>query len=140
MQNFEFFTCYTLIDITRTGVIRTSSDTGMSVKRRDQQRNWETLIQVLSLRTQPMYLEDPVQISSADLAQFAFGDAHSGNHNVWKFTFASEHEGAYQIPDLMRDCNQVPCNKNLDETISLDVAIFSTAYDYSNTYFLLGRH
>ena len=49
-------TCATLIDITNTGVIKGQSDA------RDQQRNWETVLQCIGLRTQPQNIKEPTSI------------------------------------------------------------------------------
>jgi hypothetical protein len=53
----EFFTVYTLVDVTATGVTRLTSDNEMQ---RNQQRNWETLLQVISMKAQPVHVEGPV--------------------------------------------------------------------------------
>ena len=45
---------FTLIDITSTGVISWSPQ---NERKRNQQRNWETVQQILSLRTQPTIME-----------------------------------------------------------------------------------
>jgi len=65
---------------------------------RNQQRNWETLLQIISLRTQPTVLATPV-----------FRD------QVWQFEFETATDGVYsatgQINDLgllYQDCGNVP--------------------------------
>ena len=87
------FICRTLFDITATGVTghvksaripfedRTGfwiTDTVAWNRARNQQRNWETITQILSMRTQLFELTDPVQ-----------------QNLVWQFEFATESEGMF---------------------------------------------
>jgi len=72
---------------------------------RNQQRNWESLIQIFSLRTQPQDMTVPVC-----------------RNGVWEFEFKSESEGVFEIfgnPDLLAglkaDCEGVPMIINLNE-------------------------
>lgn len=72
---------------------------------RNQQRNWETLMQIIGLRTQPQDISVPVCYN-----------------NVWEFEFKSEAEGVFEIhgnPDqlygLKQDCEGVPMMINLNE-------------------------
>ena len=139
MTGINIITCYTLIDITFTGVVRTSSDSEIK-KKRNQQRNYETLLQVIGLRTQPMIFEKPYKLSDEYLSKHQFGDTFNGKHNVWVFKFSVEHpeifkEGDNDLALLERDLNQVPIITGLAETVALPIQIFSTSYDYKNTYF-----
>lgn len=135
---FDFYTCYCLIDITCTGVIRSYPDP-TSIMLRNKQRNWETIIQVLSLRAQPVYLTEPV-IIHGNHADYDFGAEYSGNLSIWTFTFAAEHDGVYTAEVLESDLNRVPCIVGLSEEISLMVPIFSTVLDYRNVYFVRGQY
>jgi hypothetical protein len=89
------FACQTLFDITATGVTGHCKTTRMPFqdragqtihdveswnRSRNQQRNWETLTQILSLRTQLFDLSEPI----AD---------QSGTR--WMFEFETESEGIY---------------------------------------------
>jgi hypothetical protein len=76
---------------------------------RNQQRNWETLLQIISLRTQPADLTIPAE-----------------KDGVWEFEFRSESEGVFEIHDdpdplagLRVDCEGVPMMLNLTEQPSL---------------------
>lgn len=76
---------------------------------RNQQRNWESLIQIFSLRTQPQDMTIPVR-----------------RDGVWEFEFKSESEGVFEIfdnPDplagLKQDCEGVPMMINLNESPDL---------------------
>lgn len=72
---------------------------------RNRQRNWETLMQIIGLRTQPQNITRP--------------ENKSGE---WVFEFVAEAEGVYSLsndPDpiagLKQDCNGVPMVINLSE-------------------------
>ena len=76
---------------------------------RNQQRNWETLLQIISLRTQPVDLTIPAE-----------------KDGVWEFEFRSESEGVFEIygdsdplAGLRVDCEGVPMMLNLTEQPSL---------------------
>lgn len=72
---------------------------------RNQQRNWETLMQIIGLRTQPQ-----------DITKPEYKD------NKWCFEFVAEADGVYSLTDnpdplagLKQDCDSVPMVVNLDE-------------------------
>jgi hypothetical protein len=112
------FVLVTLIDITETGFIRGNS------KERDQQRNWETVLQVLSLRTQPIIIEGPVRIDDVDFQQLNefrnfFGEFYLNftyPQRFWGVRFMSEQDEIYDIDQLYKDFDTVPIILGLDET------------------------
>jgi hypothetical protein len=72
---------------------------------RNQQRNWETLMQVIGLRTQPQSVTRPIC-----------------RDRTWEFEFVAEAEGVYSITDnpdqvagLKQDFTGVPIMTNLNE-------------------------
>ena len=111
--------CKTAFDITATGVTGRYRSTRLPFKdragtiieteahwnrSRNQQRNWESITQVLGLRTQALNLTDPVR-----------DDQH------WQFEFEIEADSVYGSVDqpfelLYADCEGVPMILNLDET------------------------
>ena len=127
------FTCYTLVDITATGSLRYSPSE--SAMRRDQQRNWETLVQSISLRAQPVLLTTPTVIAATDIAEYAFKCPIQENTRIWHFTFGSEHTDIYSITQLMQELHQIPVTTGLLESVKLPKPIFDTLSDHSNTYF-----
>tara|TARA_R110000803_G_scaffold31918_2_gene70690 strand:- start:388 stop:813 length:426 start_codon:yes stop_codon:yes gene_type:complete len=136
----NIFTCYTLVDITYTGVIRPGSD-GIAKLKRNQQRNYETLLQIIGLRAQPMLFEKPYCYVRTSLGNFAFGSMYSENHNVWVLKFSVEHPGVFAdgvnpFGLLLSDLSQVPVIAGLNETIDIAVPVFSTSLDFKNTYFI----
>ncbi|CAB4129667.1 hypothetical protein UFOVP116_75 [uncultured Caudovirales phage] len=134
----EFFTCYTLVDITNTGAIRYNGSTAGQLKR-DQQRNWETLVQSISLRAQPIFLQSPVVQTVNELGDYDFGSQITGPVRIWSFVFGAEHRDIYSIERLMKELHQVPVTVNLTESICFSPAIFDTRSEFKNTYFALNQ-
>jgi hypothetical protein len=85
------------------------------IKARNQQRNWETVMQVISLRAQPTLVDHPKQ---QDLA--------------WQFEFEVEVAGVYSgngdvndYSTLMHECDNVPMIVGLTENASLEPRLIS---------------
>lgn len=128
---------YTLIDISATDVTRESEQ---KHKERNQQRNWETVQQVLGLRTQILELEQQ-RLKPQDMTRYQFGSVYEGVQNIWRFDFAVEFENIFKIDDdpiavLVADFNSVPVIQNLDETVKLSLPMFLTLGDMKNIYFM----
>jgi hypothetical protein len=126
--------CKTLFDCSPTGVTghyRISSipfvdAVGQSVHNqlqwnfsRNQQRNWETLTQLISLRTQPINIE---------LAQHGNG--------MWQFVFEVEQPLVYSTSGLAGDfdaliseCNGVPMILGLNETMVTQPVLIAAGQD-----------
>ena len=132
------FTCFTLVDITQTGVIRDHA--GQELER-NQQRNWETVLQCIGLRAQPMSIRQlPDPIETADLAYFNFGEMFSGEHRVWAFSFVVEHPEVFARGDdplyyLNESFDEVPIITFLTETARFLLPIFYTSGPIKNIYF-----
>ncbi len=132
------FTCYTLVDITQTGVIR---DVAGKELERNQQRNWETVLQCIGLRAQPIdvhMLHGPVH--SAHMDNYEFGEMYTGTHNVWAFHFLVEHPGVFArdtdpLYYLNESFNEVPIITYLTETARFLLPIFYTDGAIKNIYF-----
>jgi hypothetical protein len=105
--------CRTTFDCTRTGVTghyRASQvpfvdQSGQTINNqhdwargRNQQRNYETLLQIVGLKTQPLDITDPIQVD-----------------NSWEFEFSVESGAVFSLTDaadplagLRQDCWGVP--------------------------------
>jgi hypothetical protein len=125
------FACQTLFDITATGItghfklnkiphrdlagqlITDQSDWNRS---RNQQRNWETLTQIIGLRTQLFDINDPITDSTG---------------TRWMFEFETETAGAFG-PDsdpcqiLLVDAEGVPMLRDLNNTPDIESFICTT--------------
>lgn len=136
----EFFTVYSLVDITNTGVTRL---TASNEHERNQQRNWETVLQVVGLRAQPIHIEGPVQ-TELEVSYLNFGDLYEGRHQVWVSCFGVEHSDVYLVGNnpvagLEKDFEQVPVITGLNETARFLLPIFYTHGTIKNIYFKPGQ-
>lgn len=115
--------CTTTFDITTTGVRGSFSanrlpfrdHTGREIQdqsqwhhARNQQRNWETINQLISLRTLPHSITDSHRLAYTDVA-------------MWEFEFTLDQDSALARGDdpfgaVRQDCRGVPMIVNLDET------------------------
>jgi hypothetical protein len=119
--------CYTLFDITKTGNIHrkppingTTEQTKHWEKTRNTQTNFDTIIQVISLRSQPEDITDPVQEiivfdGSLDMFGFLF-DNEDIAQSLWSFEFTIPHnkvfdDGINELGYLYNDCDGVPMIK-----------------------------
>jgi hypothetical protein len=122
--------CRTLFDCTRTGVtgafraseIPYQDRAGQPVanhehwhRSRNQQRNYETLLQIFGLRTQPQEITQPQLING-----------------MWQFSFVSESEGVFDMhnnPDplagLLVDCEGVPMVTGLGESPDITTVLIT---------------
>ena len=132
-----FFQGYSLIDITATGVFRGQDEGSLE---RNQQRNWETVIQCIGLRTQPHHIQEPVPADLIDVANAEFGDFYSGSQRIWTWSWAVEQDGIYDLNDqlllgLQQDFEQVPIITGLTETARFMLPIFYPYGSIKNIYF-----
>lgn len=135
-NNLYFFQGYTLVDITATGITRGTDDQ----VDRNQQRNWETVLQCIGLRSQPLHIQEPVTAQFEDIGIAEFGDFYTGTQTVWAFSWAVERDGVYDLRDqplaaLMQDFEQVPIITGLDETARFMLPIFYPYGTIKNIYF-----
>ena len=122
------YKCSTRFDITATGVtghfkqsrVPFTDRAGNKItnadswnRSRNQQRNWETLTQLISLRTQILDLTDPE--NQADL---------------WTFEFATEsdvfHDGIDPVGVLRLDSGGVPMVRDLDNAPDIDSTLVTS--------------
>lgn len=76
---------------------------------RNQQRNWETLLQCLSLRCQPLNIIEPAVL------------VNSEGELSWVFGFETDQDSIFEyngdpLGALKQDCHGVPMIVGLDET------------------------
>lgn len=147
----EYVKGYSLIDITNTGVLAqynstlpTFMDNAKQVvkdkegwdRSRNQQRNWETLTQLMSMITQPTILQSPIAERDVDLQDYNFG--YTGNHTVWTFMVGAEMSGIFDagVPSgrLIDMCNKIPIITGLKETITSEKSMLDTVIT-PNLYF-----
>lgn len=102
---------------TRSGqVLQTQADWNRA---RNQHRNWESLLQIISLRSQPMNVSRPVKKSDG-----------------WWFEFEVEAEGVLSggfdtdnLAGLRADCEGVPMVTGLDEPTVITATLHAQGTD-----------
>jgi hypothetical protein len=137
-NRLQTFTGYTLVDITATGVTR-----GIDELLRNQQRNWETVLQVIGLRSQPLEIKLPRLFEDIDVSHTEFGEFYEGTQHVWVWEFSVEHEDVFRRGDdpiafLREAFDQVPIIVGLTETARFMLPIFYTSGAIKNIYFEIG--
>ncbi len=112
-----WFTVYTLIDITQ------------SSRRKDvSQKNWDMIINCLSMVCQPLGSHIPVK-KKRKLTTFKFGSEYKNKiRNVWTWSFAVEQHGIITIEKLVEDLNGIPVSDKLEY-------VETTNSKIKNTYF-----
>ena len=135
MENLYRYRGYTLIDITETDVVDAEQS-----KKRNQQRNWETIYQILNLRAQLLEFKY-LKSETVDLKDYSFGVVHQGAHRVWSFEFAVENEGIYSLDHdrygtLKDDFKIAPIILGLDETVTQTLPLFYVSGPQKNIYFI----
>ena len=135
-SNLYFFQGFTLVDITATGVIRSQD---LDNAERNRQRNWETLLQCIGLRTQPQNIQEPVTSMFEDIGIAEFGDFYTGSQKIWTWSWTVEREGVYDLVNaplagLLQDLEQVPIVTGLTETARFMLPIFYPYGTIKNIY------
>jgi hypothetical protein len=116
--------CYTLFDITQTGITNRRNNaphtkTSQWEKDRNTQCNLDTIIQVISLRSQPENITTPeagiIIFDETNNFGFLFEQDEEA-HSYWSFDFMVNYQGVYndgidEFGHLYNDCNGVPMLK-----------------------------
>jgi hypothetical protein len=137
MRPGTWFSGYTLVDITDTGVRRIKKDLQTE---RNQQRNWETVLQVIGLRAQPVDLISAKSPRLVSTAAHEFGSFYRDSQQCWKFMFFVEHSDVFGPPEdplkfLRQDFNEIPIITGLNETAGFPDPVFYTQGILKNLYF-----
>jgi hypothetical protein len=129
--NIEYFTCYTLVDISDSGIYDPTAGQAY-----EQAQNLNALLQAISLGSQPI-LTSVEKLVAADMDDFDFGSDFTGTHNMWVLRFASERVGSITVNTLVRDIDGLPVYDDLDETATFDSNVFETNdIAQTNIYFV----
>ena len=105
-----------------------------------QRQNLHSLIQVISLRANPMNIK-VVMTANQPMIDYEFGSEFGGRQNVWLISFTVEQGKVFQnkngeLGGLIEDTNQVPVITELMESITINPEIFNTIdTKFKNTYF-----
>lgn len=112
--------CYTLFDITQTGILNRAKPQEHGVEdwilKRNTQCNFDTILQVISLRSQPDVIKVPIKIEMKDADLDRFGFVYQQPTEAiycWKFEFEVHHSSVFDnalspLGALYTDCEGVP--------------------------------
>lgn len=114
--------CYTLFDVTQTGVINRSRPSSEQehdawVYKRNTQCNLDTILQAISLRSQPEIKSIPnkssIRFDQFEEFGFLFQQEEENTYPCWYFDFDIQHpsvfnDGINELGYLYEDCDQVP--------------------------------
>lgn len=131
------YSLYTLVDISKTDV---TQHTPEWITERNQQRNLDTVLQLISLKTQPIDIKyfKPVL---EHLSNYTFGVDYQGEHRVWRIDWSTEYDHVYaKGPDrygiLKEYCTQSPIILNLNETARPSIPLLYPSGPSKNIYFI----
>lgn len=105
--NIEFYTLFTSLDITRTGDFSDNT-----------QKDFESIVQVISLRAMPVVMNNPVAISGVGTLVLESYGAPTMTGAGWIFKFAFEREGVHTITTLTDELNGIVLNGGTIDTKS----------------------
>ena len=145
------FRVHTLVDITENGNLKkefpfkTKANEVIHDKHtlsiaRNQNSNFNTMIQLLQIRGNITWETPPMRINDS-IINMRFGSVYEGKQNTWHFTFFTEQTEVYgkiQEPtsQLLDDFHLVPILNFCKETATFPTETFTTQNSEAiNTYF-----
>jgi len=149
----HIITCYTLFDITVTNVPNRQrpdidKDPQEWYYKRNTQSNFDTIQQVISLRSQPEIIRKPSKIeirfdTFTDFG-FLFEQQEDETYPCWSFDFTVQHpsvfyDGIHDLGSLYRDCERVPMIKCHTMWDKLDTTLDSSD-ELRNIFFKTLNH
>lgn len=140
--------CYTLFDIERTGVLNRKPPINLSEdqllvwnKRRNSQCNYDTILQVINLRSQPEDTTETIcfNVNFKDFQNFGFLYEEEEDQKCWYFDFTIIHKSVFdngidELGALYEDSDGVPMIKHGTEWDKL-TSFLDTSPELKNIYF-----
>ena len=102
----EFFTLFTTIDITATDSFTDNT-----------QKDFESIVQVISLRAQPMLMNTPIEVDGVSAGLDDYG-ATTLTGAGWVFKFAFERLGAHTLDTPKNELDGIVLNGGTIDTKS----------------------
>jgi hypothetical protein len=127
-----------LFDITATGVLQYRLQQ-QNLFQRNQHRNWQVIQQLISLRTQPIYITAP-QCQEVSVESYNFGSVFTGQHRAWACSFGIEpaelyYENQNPVYWLESDFDRIPMIAYLSESVKFSVPCTQTRGENKNICF-----
>ena len=141
--------CYSLFNVTKTGILNRKANNSSDIaqllsweQKRNTQCNFDTILQVISLRSQPEEISEPknIKIQFAKFNNFGFlFEQYEEKCNSWIFDFNINHisiydDGISDLGALYSDCDGVPMINGLGEWDKLPNFI-DTSPELKNIHF-----
>ena len=104
-SNIEYYSLFTKLDITRTGDFADNT-----------QKDFESVVQVIGLRAQPIIMNNPVPLNGIGQNLLENYGAPSITGAGWIFKFAFEREGVHTIDTLKDELNGIVLNSGTIDT------------------------
>ena len=105
--NIEFYTLFTTINITRTGDFSDNT-----------QKDFESVVQVIGLRAQPVVMNNPVALNGVGAQVLENYGAPSLTGAGYIFKFAFEREGVHTLDTLKDELHGIVLNGGTIDTKS----------------------
>ncbi len=104
-SNIEYYSLFTSLDITKTGDFADVT-----------QKDFESVVQVIGLRAQPVVMNNPVALNGAGQNLLENYGAPSMTGAGWIFKFAFEREGVHTITTLTDELHGIVLNGGTIDT------------------------
>ncbi len=105
--NIEFYTLFTTLDITKTGDFSDNT-----------QKDFESVVQVIGLRAQPVVMNEPVSLNGVGANVLENYGAPSLTGAGFIFKFAFEREGVHTLETLKDELDGIVLNGGTVDTKS----------------------
>ena len=104
-SNIEYYSLFTSLDITKTGDFADAT-----------QKDFESVVQVIGLRAQPVVMNNPVALNGSGQNLLENYGAPSMTGAGWIFKFAFEREGVHTITTLTDELDGIVLNGGTIDT------------------------
>lgn len=135
-MNGTTYMIYTTIDITRTGVTRSDPKNEHSFLQRNQQRNFDTLCQVISMRSifEVILADSQIYGSKSALLEI-LSIKENIDIRVWRLRFITDRPNVFGDHGdiLAQDLHMTPIIPGLESTIPAFPSCFLTRGSQKNT-------
>ena len=106
-SNIEYYSLFTKLDITSTGDFTDNT-----------QKDFESVVQVIGLRAQPVVMNNPVPLNGVGANVLENYGAPTLTGAGWIFKFAFEREGVHTLDTLKDELNGIVLNGGTIDTKS----------------------
>ena len=106
-SNIEYYSLFTKLDITSTGDFTDNT-----------QKDFESVVQVIGLRAQPVVMNNPVTVNGVGASVLENCGAPTLTGAGWIFKFAFEREGVHSLDTLKDELNGIVLNGGTIDTKS----------------------